>query len=105
MDLVFAVVAFSAGEGMGAAVIEGAFFLCPRFDTTPVVVLLFSDDACEFDPFPLPLFALRVLRLRAITGRSGKVPIMGVAVLEARPARVVVVGVGAGTSMCMLSGS
>lgn len=64
-------------------------------------MLLFSDEVVEL---LLPLFALRVLRLLAI-GISGNVPTMGVAVFDARPARVVVMGAGAGASDSLFSGS
>jgi hypothetical protein len=71
----------------------------PRFDTAPVVVLLFSDDVLELE---LPLFVLRLLRLRAM-GTSGKAPATGVAVFEVRPA-LVAAGIGT-VSISMLSGS
>jgi len=82
------------------ALADCAAFLGARFETMPVTVLLFSDDAFEL---PLPLVALRVLRLRAI-GTSAKVPTIGVAVLEVRPARVVT-GAGAGISISIPTGS
>ena len=67
-----------------------------------MVVLLFSDEALELE-LELPLFALRVLRLRAM-GTSGKVPTTGVPVLDVRPIRVVAAA-GVGTSISMPSGS
>lgn len=83
-----------------APVLAAAVFLFPRLDTVPVVVLLFSEEVFEV---PVPLFALRVLLLRAM-GISGNVPTIGVAVLEARPARVVT-GAGVAMSISMPSGS
>jgi hypothetical protein len=75
---------------------DGAFFLCPRLDTVPAVVLLVSEEVFE-------LFALRVLRLLAM-GISGKVPTTGVAVFDVRPVRVIV-GAGIGVSTSIASGS
>jgi hypothetical protein len=96
-DLTFCT-GFIAGDAVAA--FGCAFFLLPRFDTVPVVVLLFSDEVLELE---LPLFALRLLRLRAI-GISGKAPTTGVAVFDVRPG-LVEAGIGVGTSISMLSGS
>jgi hypothetical protein len=89
---------FTAGEARVVLEAVCAFFLFPRFATDPVVVLLFSDDALE-----LELFALRVLRLRAI-GTSGNAPTTGVAVFDVRPV-LAASDAGTGTSRSMLSGS
>jgi hypothetical protein len=67
-------------------------------DTGPVVVLLFSEEAFEFE-----LLALRMLRLRDM-GISGKEPTTGVAVFEFRPV-LAASGAAIGMSMSMLSGS
>lgn len=91
-------VAFIAGDAFPAFVFCCAFFFWPRFDTVPVVVLLFSDDVLE-----PPLFALRLLRLRDMA-TSGKAPTTGVEVLDVRPGRPEA-GAGAGVSISMLSGS
>jgi hypothetical protein len=96
-DLTFGA-GFIAGDAMAA--FGCAFFLWPRFDTVPVVVLLFSDEVLEWE---LLLFALRLLRLRAM-GISVKAPTTGVAVFEVRPA-LVAAGIGVGPSISMLSGS
>ena len=89
---------FVAGDTVAA--FGRAFFLVPRFDTVPVAVLLFSDEVLEFE---LPLFALRLLRPRAMS-ISGKAPTTGVAVFEVRPG-LIEAGIGVGSSMSMLSGS
>lgn len=81
------------------AVVDCVFFLLPRFDPAPVV-LLFSDDVVELE---FPLFTLRLLRLRAM-GVSTNAPTTGVVFLEFRP-DLTVADIGAGASMSMLSGS
>lgn len=86
-----------AGEAV--AVVGCVFFLWPRFDPVPVV-LLFSDEVLELE---LPLFALRLLRLLAID-ISGNAPMTGVAVFEVRPG-LAEAAAGAGGSTSILSGS
>lgn len=88
-----------AGEST-ADVVDGPLFLLLRFDTVPVVVLLFSEEPLELE---LPFCAFRVLRLRAM-GTSGNDPTAGVLGLDARAA-LAADDIATGVSMSMLSGS